>query len=495
MNLSYSSYKNDITSFSSEEYIKNLVNSISYNCFINFIENYKEIENEDFKKPIFSQTSKFKKIPNNYKNYKYSKINRDNEENKNMWVFVNPTEESEKLSILIKTYLNKISQETYKKISSEFINELVLIKNKNIFTILSNEIFNKCLYDNKYRNLYINLLYKIWTNKQIHNNLINIINIDDNYFWISDTDETKKNGPFINELNARNDAYNKINFKRFFLNYIQNLYLNKDLSFEGLNDDEIYIKKKKIILLVELIAIIYLEKYINFDIINIIIIDLLHLNSNNFKNIEEIEIETLYNLIKLIKDNKTSFNDLAEYSNIFNEYQKNILDIINSFTLSKRSIFFLNDIISMLNDFINNKNNKKIVEHTETITVKKNTIIDKNSINDLLKTNNTKELLNMYKSDNYNVISILIDIFISQKNINKTIINLFSEINNSKLVLSIIDKIVINIEDIMLDIPDANDKILHIINNIKDDSSTKIRIINILNNLDSESDEDSNSEN
>ena len=32
--------------------------------------------------------------------------------------------------------LNKISQETYKKISVEFINDLILVENKNIFYIL-----------------------------------------------------------------------------------------------------------------------------------------------------------------------------------------------------------------------------------------------------------------------------------------------------------------------------------------------------------------------
>jgi len=245
MNPSYSSYINDIVSFNSEEYIKNLVNSISYNCFFNFTENYKEIENEDFKKPIFSQTSKFKKIPNNYKNYKYLKINRDNEENKNVWIFENPTEESGQISILIKTYLNKISQETYKKISVEFINELILVKDKNIFNILSSEILNKCLFDNKYRNLYINLCYKIWSNKQIHNNLINIINIDNDYYWEYTPDiNNKKYGPFSSEINAKNDSYNKINFKKYFLNYIQKLYVDKNLSFDGLNDEEIYIKKK-----------------------------------------------------------------------------------------------------------------------------------------------------------------------------------------------------------------------------------------------------------
>jgi hypothetical protein len=58
MSFSYSSYKNDIKSFDSEEYSLNLENSISINLFNTFIEIYKEIENEDFKKPIFSQTSK-----------------------------------------------------------------------------------------------------------------------------------------------------------------------------------------------------------------------------------------------------------------------------------------------------------------------------------------------------------------------------------------------------------------------------------------------------
>jgi hypothetical protein len=495
MNPSYSSYKNDIISFKSEEYIKNLVNSISYNYFFNFIENYKEIENEDFKKPIFSQTSKFKKIPNNYKNYKYLNINRDNDENKNVWIFENPTEESDQISILIKTYLNKISQETYKKISVEFINELVLIENKNIFYILSSEIINKCLFDNKYRNLYINLCYKIWSNKQIHSNLINIINIDNEYFWEYKLDNEKKYGPFSSEINAKNDSYNKINFKKYFLNYIQKLYVNKDLSFDGLNDEEIFIKKKKIILLVELITIIYLEKYINFDIINIIIIDLLHLNSNNFKNIEEVEIETLYTLIKLIKDTKTSFTDLNEYKNIFEEYKKIILQIIdnnnynNDIKISKRSIFFLNDIVLMLNDFSNNKNTKKNKEETEIIEKKINPI-EKNILIDLLKINNTKELMNLYINNNYDFTYKLIEIFISQKNNNTSIINLLSKINNTKLIFSIIEKIIENIEDIMLDIPDANTKILYLIDNIKENYPKKEYIINILKNINSDDDSD-----
>jgi hypothetical protein len=194
MELSYSSYVNDILSFDTEEYIKNLSGTNSYDFFSNFIENYKEIETEDFKKPVFSQTTKFKKIPSNYKNYKYSKINRENDDIKNKWVFEGPENENDKISILIKTYLNKISQDTYKKISVDFINEIIAIDyNIDLFEILSTEILNKCIFDNKYRNLYVNLCYKIWSNKQVHYNSVNIFTKDGKYYWSMKNSENNEN--------------------------------------------------------------------------------------------------------------------------------------------------------------------------------------------------------------------------------------------------------------------------------------------------------------
>ena len=261
MFLSYSSFKNDVKLFNYEEYYKNDIEDFSDNIFsldnitsvqllsgglvsnteplnlleddgacerlkeistenisektlkstisnfFNFIKYYKDIENEDFKKPIFSQTSKFKKTPGNYKNYKYVKINRDNEElnkefkekkeynkeqkehNKDQkefkkaWHIQNFTDENIKISITIKTFLNKISEETYKKISNDFINELIKICNENLFEILCKEILNKCLYDNKYRNLYINLCFKVWSNRDIHYNLVKINNNNNLFYW------------------------------------------------------------------------------------------------------------------------------------------------------------------------------------------------------------------------------------------------------------------------------------------------------------------------
>jgi len=482
---SYSSFKNDINSFNSEEYILNLDFSDTFNIFIEY---YKNIENEDFKKPIFSQTSKFKKITNNFnKNYKYLKIDRDKDEdepNKNIWKFENPVDEDKKISVLIKTFLNKISEDTYKKISIEFINELLLINNFsdnfNLFEILSSEIINKCLFDNKYRHLYINICAKIWTNKQLHYNLTEIIEKDNLFYWNLKNND-KVYGSFDSMQNAKNDITNRINFKKYFLNYIQNLYRIKDISFENLNDEEIFVKKKKVLLLVELISILYIEKHINFDIIILIIIDLLHLN--NFKIIEEIEYECIYNLLKIIQTKKNVYNDLSEYKTIFNNFISNIELIIKNNDLPKRSLFFLNEIIIIFNIFIDGKT----ILNMKTIVKNNNVFIEK------LKNNTSiNELINIYKNDadKNDIIYKTIDLFINEKNTNNLIINFLIEIKNGDLIYNVIEKFINNINDTILDIPDVNNKILYIINNIKYNYPKKNNFIDILNKFEESSDDD-----
>ena len=498
---SYSSFKNDISSFVLEEYLINLQDSSAYNLFNSFSKNYKHIENEDFKKPIFSQTTKFKKIPNNYKNYKYLKINRDNEEIKNNWIFEEPTDETDKISILIKTYLNKISQDTYKKISQDFLGELIEIDNYNLFDILSSEILNKCLFDNKYRNLYINLCYKIWNNKQIHYNQVNITIKDNNYYWSYKNNNLELIGPFTSDHNVKADIYQKIYFKKHFLNYIQNLYKNRDTNFDNLNDEELFIKKKKILLMVELIGILFLEKYINFDIINLIIIDLLHLNNdfNTLNEIKEIEIEELYTLLKLIKENISNNYNFSEYTIIFNEFTKIIELTIKDINLSKRSIFFLNDIIFMFKNFINKKNekNNEIFKTTKLNNVDEN-LDNKNLFINNLKNNSHKSMTELYNKINNiiyknEIINKTIDTLLNNKNINNIILFL-KDINHDDNILNNIEKIIENINDIILDIPDANNKLLLLINELDFDKIKKEKFINILENINNDLSEESDKE-
>lgn len=473
MLLSYSSFKSDILSFQTEEYIKNLDDPTSYNSFVDFIEIYKDIENEDFKKPIFSQTTKFKKIPNNFKNFKYQKINRDNEEqHPAQFTFEDPSNENEKIAFLIRTHLNKISKDTYKKISLEFINDLAEIKNTELFEILSIEILKKCLFDNKYRNLYINLCYKIWSNKQIHNNLINVIIKDSKYFWtlipgqIIGQQENDLNGPFTSEIFCKNDAYSKLNFKKYFLNHIQKLYIKKEVNFTNLSEEDEFIKKKEVLLLVELIAIMYLEKYIKFDIINIIIIDLLHI-TNSFVPVTEIEIEALYSLIKKVRENKLNMsNQFIEYKIIFGEFTDIITGMISSDN-TKRSDFFLRELVTMLNELINisSKSMKSVLENAIVQPDSKTNIEYEIILLDKLSDWNIEELYCIFnKVPSVELMYKLIDKSISGKIIHPHLYKLLNKIGNGESLLNnTISKFVENIEDISLDIPDIADKLLKII--------------------------------
>ena len=241
-----------------------------------------------------------------------------------------------------------------------------------------------------------------------------------------------------------------------------------------------------------MIGIIYIEKYINFDIINIIIIDLLHLN-NNFKNIEDIEYEALYILIKLIKEYKKTYGDFAEFKTLFNNFITNINQIIENIELSKRSLFFLENIILNLKTFLSSNDSKSINNDTPIFDEEKlnNMFINKLNINE-----NYTELYNIYKniSDKSNIIYKCVDKFIGETKHNKNIINFLIEIKDSNLIYSILEKIIKNIEDIMLDIPNAHDKLLYLIDNINYTNNKKTEFINILKNLDNNDSEDSSEE-
>ena len=491
--VSYSSFKNNISNFNSEEYLKNQIESDSFDLFLDFIQKYRDIEAEDLKKPIFSQTTKFKKNPNNFKHYKNLKVlrDKDKDENKNIWAYQKPVEENTQIIVLIKSYLNKICEDNYNQVSIEFIDELLKLNSNNLFQILCDEIFNKCIFESKYRKLYINLCSKIWNNRQIHYNIVNISYIDNYYYWAY-LNDNKKNGPFNNEINMKNDIYQKCSFKKYFLNYIYKLYINKDLLFESLDEDEIYYNKKKTLLIVELISILYIEKYINFDIPNIIIINLLHIH--NFDKITEIEFELIYNLLKIVKENKTNYNSLNEYNSIFNEYINIIQLIIDNENSSKRSLFFMNEILNILKIFINNTidNKDKLINNKDLFINKLNNF----NIKDIDKIVNIYKLL--LNKDKNKAFYMIIDKYISDKKYNDSILTLIKEINDIEIYYNALNDYISNINDILLDIPNANIKLINLIEKIDYDKNKNDKYIHMLKTIileNSESDDNESDDN
>ena len=462
MSFDYNIFKKHIKSFDYNKYLDNSHQDFNQN-FNNFYDYYLKIIKEEIENTR-QLNAKFNKNINDKS--KFSKFNRNPIEMKKVCSFDSIGDENEKLNIIIRTYLNKISEDTYERVSEQLINKLLSNKNTNIFKILSEEIVNKCLFDYKYRNLYINLCSKIWSNKKIHYNLIKITKKDNSYYGEYNIFENNINeiGPFKTIDDIKDNFFKKINFKNFFVDFLQELYYNKDLNIEHLDDNTFFNMKKKALLLVELLSILFIQKHINFDIINLIIIDLLHQN-NNFSEIKEIEFELLHIMIKFIYENNKSFK-FIEYKKIIDKF-KNILEGIlnkNNCNLTKRSNYFINKIKIIFNKILNDEKFKdKKINNSDNF--------DNNIIENAEKgyiDNFYYSFKNQKSNNKINIISILIN-KILENNKNNNILKCLKKIKNNhiKNIEDILYKIINNLDDIILDIPDIEKNIKYFIQELE----------------------------
>ena len=460
MVFTFSLFKNDIDNFSNEDYYKNNENFTDFFCFLDF---YKDIINDDNKKPVFIQSTKNKKNNNsnqqNSKGYKYFKINREQEDKKG-WCIKNFIKDDEKNIVFIKTTLNKISDETYEVISNELLNEIYKMDyDESIFEILTHEIINKCIYEYKYRKLYINLCSKIWNDIDFHKKIFFVEKDEtDKYFYVN-----KNTGENSNKLfNSIESLYEHIfvnnNFKKYFVNNLKNIiygFDNKYFITDELTEEEVSKKKKYYLGIFDIVNVLFVEKYISVDIINILIIKLLHLN-DTFEMIQSLEYEALYNIVKLMNNTVFNFN---YYSIFYKEIINYCKQIIESNNLSKRNLFFLSEIIELLNKFItydNIQNSKKTWSNTD----------NKKIVKDNFKNNNfkaCKEIIN--KSNDNDIINSLLLFIIEQKNISSDTIKFLNELN-VKDVEKEFYILCNNINDILLDIPNANIKFIKLFNEL-----------------------------
>lgn len=462
MVFTFSLFKNDIDNFSNEDYYKNNENFTDFYCFLDF---YKDIINDDNKKPVFIQSSKNKKggsSQQNSKGYKYFKINREQEDKKG-WCIKNFIKDDEKNIVFIKTTLNKISDESYEVISNELLNEIYKMDyDESMFEILTHEIINKCIYEYKYRKLYINLCSKLWNDIDFHKKIFFVEkDEDDKYFYVN-----KNTGESSDKLfNSIESLYNHIfvnnNFKKYFVNNLKNIIYGFDNTYfitDELTEEEVSKKKKYYLGIFDIVNVLFVEKYITIDVINILIVKLLHLN-DVFENIQSLEYEALYNIFKLMNNTVFNFNYYSIFYKEIINYCKQIFELNN---LSKRNLFFLSEIIELLNKFIN----------YDSIQLSKKAWVNndnKKLVKDNFKNNNFKACKEIISKSNDNdkqsIINSLLLLIIEQKNILSDTIKFLNELN-VKDVEKEFYILCNNIDDILLDIPNANIKFIKLFNEL-----------------------------
>ena len=488
MSFNYKLFKEHINCFDFEKYIKNNSDSFQakYNDFYGFYEKIIKDEIEKTKQ----LNAKFSKNINE-KHNKFHKFNRTINtpiEFKKVCSFESIGDENEKLNIIIRTYLNKISTHTYEKVTDQLIEKLLENKNTHVFKILSEEIVNKCIYDYKYRNLYINLCAKIWNNKKIHYNLIKINKNNDKYYACYNIDdkleENEEIGPFDSIDKLKESVFRKINFKNFFVDFLQELYYKKELEFDNLNDDQFFNMKKKTLLLVELLSILFVERHINFDIINLIIIDLLH-QDDNFNLIKEIEFELLHVMIKFIFKNNKSFK-FIEYKKIISKFNDILVSTLNDNTnlITKRSKYFIEEIMGFFKKILNNErfeDNKKEINNIENIYE-----YAQSGNCQLFKEN----LIQLNNNDQKNILVKIINESLEKlnKNMIKTIKYIKHEYNI--IIENTMINIINNLDDIILDIPNINENIITFINDLNLNNKLLKKLDEKMSTIDNDSDDD-----
>ena len=492
MELNFNLFNSHIKDFNAEIYKEKSSKNNLESHFL-FYELYQKLIHDEIEKTK-QLNAKFTKTLFE-KNNKYGKLSRNNSygsEFKKVCSFESIDDDDERLNIIIRTYLNKISHDTFDKVSEQLIEKLLEIKNMNIFKILSEEIVNKCIYDNKYRNIYINLCSKIWNNKKIHYNLINIEKDNQLFYALYQIEEnqTHKMGPFNSIEMLKDNIFKKLNFKNFFIDFIQELYHKKELNLETLNDEEFFSKKKKTLLLVELLAILFINKHINFDIINIIIIDLLHQN-DNFDNIKEIEYELLHVMMKFIFENNKTFKFYEQKKIIeqFKEILENILRL-NEGNISKRSIFFIESILvifgKILKDekFESGNNSSKNMDE-----IIKQELLDSAKLNKVYFFKNTfNNQSMMLKKDLINI--LMNKVLENPKLLNE--LNCLKEISKDYILLVENDlfKIMDNLDDIILDIPNIKQHVENFVDELQLNKNIITKLNEKIKILEEDSDDD-----
>ncbi len=504
----FKEYKEDIQSFNTDEYLRNKMESDNIILLSNFLEIYKRIEEEDLKKPIFSQTTKFKKFPNHLKYYKYVKFSRE-EETKKGWFVKKPMSEVENILLFLNSNFNKMGEDNIETVIGEMIHELETYDHPELFEILANEIFNKCIQDSKYRVYYLQLAYQIWVNRQIHLNRFEIIDLESDFYvkfkypqnehgLDGSMNEDNIIGPFNNEMEAYNNAYKLMTFKKYFVNFLHKKFTEKDVKFvmDEMSDTEFFEKKRQVLGLVDIMLIMFYEKYIHMDILHLMILNFLHINGEMFDTIEEIEIEAVYNIIKGLYQNqhiiKTKYPIFDFYLTKFEDILKLKEDSTNQvIKMTKRIEFFIGEMRNYIQNAEivteGNENNESVANvsstsgTTQIINRVNNAKMDvktmtQSDIIKLLKKNLREEnrqqfvdVFGKYVSVNDRTIfmkDILIYI-LEQKDINEKWVDIIDSLEYRDNQIEAVESIIENFADLSLDICDLHKKLLKMIDYMK----------------------------
>jgi hypothetical protein len=365
-----------------------------------------------------------------------------------------------------------MSEDNFSQVQQEILDELETYDHPDLFQILSQEIYQKCIQDSKYRHLYLQFVASLWQNKPIHLQRFDIIDLESDFYvkfkyvqqdhgLVDQVNEEEMIGPFSSDSLAYMEAWKLMNFKRYFIQFLEDTFTSKDVKFsmESCDDAIFFEKKRQILGFIDIMFILFQEKYIHMDILHIMILHFLHVNHDSFDMFEEIELEAVYQIMKSL--NEGAHIQKAKYP-IFDFYVTTFDGILaNKSTqpITKRIEFFITEMKGWIeNPLTTPKETVREISIKDLIQRIKKAFKDQDV--EVMKGHIQKHI----SEKNKNQVSEHIMMYIvEQKEVSKEWVELWKEMGDK----SVIEKIISNIKDLSLDIGNLHKKMLCVVENLE----------------------------
>lgn len=250
--------------------------------------------------------------------------------------------------------INKLSDTNYRMLSQRILKTLHQYSYYEVLEILAETIFDKISYEEQFGYLYTRLLLVLFENSFWQMGSIKVSGGDNKVFLrhINESNiEEEEEIPIgfsTGMKDAQMKAYEIIQFKRYFITYLQEIFNQRNdyynMYMEEI-DDDIHNKIKKKYLGIFLVASnLYVHKMIHINVIHTILLKLMRYNEAAIPN--ELEMEAIYLIFENLDKIKGKHYLTKAFKKLYFDYIKKTL-FDNKSEYSNRIRFRMEDLMEL----------------------------------------------------------------------------------------------------------------------------------------------------
>ena len=255
--------------------------------------------------------------------------------------------------------INKLSDNNYRMLSQRILKTLHHYPYYEVLEILAEIIFDKISYEVQFGYLYTRLLLVLFENSFWQMDTIRVSVGEGKVYLKHINDENAIDeeelpvGSFTNMKDAQMKAYEVIQFRRYFITYLQEIFSQRDQYYKMYceeEDEDIKMKIKKKYFGIFLVAAnMYIHRMVHINVIHTILLKVLHYKEDVMP--AELELEAVYLLFENLDKIKGKHYITKSFKSMYFDYVKDVFKRDVDKLYSNRVRFRMEDLMeSSLSD-------------------------------------------------------------------------------------------------------------------------------------------------